>query len=73
MYVMTQQPQYNHHGPEKSRKPHFCECDHGDDIIFTFGIPFIDRKVSFDPKFTEDEEKLSREWMKYIVNFATNG
>ena len=73
MYVMTQQPQYNHAGSDSAKKPDFCECDHADDIMFTFGIPFIHRKLTFDPKFTEDEKKLSKEWMKYIVNFATNG
>jgi len=73
MYVMKQQLQYNHSGPEKARKADFCECDHGDDMIFTFGMPFTDSNLSFDPKFTEAEKELSREWMKYIVNFASNG
>ena len=73
MYVMSQQPQVNHKGPERARKPEFCECDHGDDLIFTFGLPLTDRKLTFDAKFTEDEKKLSKEWIKYIVNFATNG
>ena len=76
MYVMTQQLQLHHdpaYGPETARKPEFCQCDHTDDIIFTFGLPLIDQKLTFDVKFTEDEKKLSREWMKYIVNFANNG
>jgi len=73
MYVMTQQPQFNHSGPKQARKVDFCECDHGDDIMFTFGAPLDDRKLTFDVKFTEAEKKLSKEWMKYLVNFATNG
>ena len=73
MYVMTQQPQYNHTGPEVVRKAEFCECDHGDDIVFTFGLPLSNRRLISDFHFTEDEKNLSREWMNYIVNFATNG
>ena len=73
MYVMTQQPQYNHTGPESARKVDFCECDHGDDVIFTFGMPLTNRNLSADSSFTEDEKKLSAEWMNYIVNFATHG
>ena len=76
MYVMTQQLQLNHdsaYGPENARKPEFCECDHTDDVIFTFGLPLSEQKLAFDAKFTEDEKKLSKEWMKYIVNFAANG
>ena len=70
---MTQRPQFNHTGPESARKPEFCECDHGDDLIFTFGMPLANHKQTFDVKYTEDEKKLSMEWMKYIVNFATTG
>ena len=73
MYVMTQKPEYNHSGPEKARKADFCECDHGDDVAFTFGMALTHQKLSFDAKFTDDEKKLTREWMNYLVNFATNG
>ena len=75
MYVMTQTTKFNHdpmYGPEQARKPEFCECDHGDDLLYTFGFPFYNKKLSFDVKFTEEEKKLSGEWMKYIVNFAKN-
>ena len=73
MYVMTQTPQYNHnskYGPESAIKAPFCKCDHTDDLIFTFGMP-LSRDIAF--RFTEDEKILSKEWMKYIVNFARNG
>ena len=73
MYVMKQQLQFNHQGPENARKADFCECDHGDDLVFTFGIPLTNQKLTFDAKFTADEKKLSREWIKYIANFVTNG
>ena len=76
MYVMTQKPRYNHdpaYGPESARKAPFCECDHADDIIFTMGTPLTNRKLTFDAKFSDDEKALSKEWMKYIVNFAKHG
>ena len=76
MYLMTQQPSYNHdpaYGPVTARKAPFCECDHGDDIVFTFGLPLCKRKLTFNVKFTNEEKLLSKDWMKYIVNFARNG
>ena len=76
MYVMNQQLQLNHdsaYGPESARKPEFCECDHTDDIVFTFGIPLAEHKLTINARFTDDEKQLSRDWMKFIVNFATNG
>lgn len=76
MYVMSQSTTFNHdsdYGPETARKPAFCDCDHEDDIVYTFGIPLYSGKLSFDVKFTEEEKELSREWMKYIANFAKTG
>ena len=76
MYWMTQQLKYNHdpaYGPESARKVAFCECDHGDDTVFTYGLPLMDRKLTFDAKFTDDEKTLSIEWIKYVANFAKNG
>lgn len=61
------------YGPDTAQRPSFCECDHGDDLIYTFGLPFYNGKLNFDVKFTDNERTLSREWMKYIVNFAANG
>ena len=75
---MTQSVQYNH-SPEynKEEEPYLkssiCECDHGDDINFTFGIPFSSAKLLIDARFTEEEKIFSEKWMKYIVNFATSG
>ena len=73
MYVMTQRTNYNHNGPEYARKAEFCECDHGDDVPFTFGWPLAERNLALNSNFTDDEKQLSREWMTYIANFATNG
>ncbi|KAJ6666150.1 hypothetical protein lerEdw1_001054 [Lerista edwardsae] len=47
-------------------KPEFVKADHGDEIGFVFGKPFL---VSA----TEEEKKLSRTVMKYWANFARNG
>jgi len=58
---------------ENPLKADICECDHGDDIFFTFGAPFTDLKFSFDVKFDEEERKMSENWMKYLVNFAYTG
>ena len=74
--MMTQKTMFYHdseYGPESIRKVEFCECDHGDDLFYTFGMPFYKKKLSLDVKFTEDETELSREWMKYLVNFAKSG
>lgn len=73
MYVMDQTPKYNHddkYGPKKARKASFCKCDHADDLIFTFGLPIFKGKTSH---FTDEERELSKEWMKYIANFAKTG
>ena len=75
-YVMTHQTKCFHDavfGPEVLQKAPFCQCDHGDDILYTMGIPMMEKKLTFDMKFTDDEKKLSKEWIKYIVNFAKNG
>ncbi|XP_076803494.1 cocaine esterase-like [Clavelina lepadiformis] len=50
-----------------------CECDHGDDIVFTFGFPMMNGKFEQDVKFAEDEEEFSRIWMTYLCNFASTG
>ena len=75
---MSQQPQFHHDraynsNEQSTMKSHLCECDHGDDIIFTFGVPLAKAKMTYEVKFTEDEKKLSVRWMDYLVNFATSG
>uniref|UniRef100_H2YJK5 Carboxylic ester hydrolase n=1 Tax=Ciona savignyi TaxID=51511 RepID=H2YJK5_CIOSA len=78
VYYMTQTPAHSHskeHNLSDSlvMKADFCECDHGDDIIFTWGFPYSSAKMSAEVKFTKDEQKMTEQWMKYIVNFATTG
>ncbi|XP_021237615.1 fatty acyl-CoA hydrolase precursor, medium chain-like isoform X2 [Numida meleagris] len=47
--------------------PEFVKADHGDEIAFVFGKPFLAGNA------TEEEDKLSRTVMKYWTNFARNG
>ncbi|XP_065589254.1 fatty acyl-CoA hydrolase precursor, medium chain-like [Cyrtonyx montezumae] len=47
--------------------PEFVKADHGDEIAFVFGKPFLAGNA------TEEENKLSRTVMKYWTNFARNG
>lgn len=55
-------------------KSEICDCDHGDDIYYTFGYPFFDQKFSNEGvTFTEAEKECSRLWMTYVTNFATSG
>lgn len=55
-------------------KSEICDCDHGDDIAYTFGYPYFDKKFSKEGvTFTEAEKECSRLWMTYVTNFATTG
>ncbi|XP_064375759.1 fatty acyl-CoA hydrolase precursor, medium chain-like isoform X2 [Dromaius novaehollandiae] len=47
--------------------PEFVKADHGDEIAFVFGKPFLAGNA------TEGENKLSRTVMRYWTNFARNG
>ncbi|XP_009879681.1 PREDICTED: fatty acyl-CoA hydrolase precursor, medium chain-like [Charadrius vociferus] len=47
--------------------PEFVKADHGDEIAFVFGKPFLAGYA------TEEEHKLSRTVMRYWTNFARNG
>ncbi|XP_054026174.1 fatty acyl-CoA hydrolase precursor, medium chain-like [Dryobates pubescens] len=47
--------------------PEFVKADHGDEIAFVFGKPFLAGQG------TEEESKLSRTVMRYWTNFAKNG
>ncbi|XP_044515652.1 liver carboxylesterase 1-like [Gracilinanus agilis] len=48
-------------------KPAMVRADHGDDLFFVFGSPFL------RDDFSEEEKHLSRMMMKYWGNFARNG
>jgi len=60
------------YGGGKKKLP-FCEADHGDDLLLTFGAPMANGKSNFKVKFTEEETELSKQWINYICNFAETG
>ncbi|XP_074067386.1 liver carboxylesterase 1-like [Macrotis lagotis] len=51
----------------RNLKPATVRADHGDDLFFMFGSPFL------RDGFSEDEKQFSRMMMKYWGNFAWNG
>ncbi|XP_028931836.1 liver carboxylesterase 1 [Ornithorhynchus anatinus] len=57
------------HRPSSSMglKPDYVQADHGDELNFVFGGPFLKGGASVE------ESKLSRTVMKYWSNFARNG
>uniref|UniRef100_F6ZUI8 Carboxylic ester hydrolase n=1 Tax=Ciona intestinalis TaxID=7719 RepID=F6ZUI8_CIOIN len=77
-YYMTQAAKVFHSkeyvlSGELKPKVDFCECDHGDDLIYTFGYPHSTTKLAPVVKFTDEERKMSEQWMNYIANFAKTG
>ena len=43
---------------------HFARADHGDDLIYVFGIPFDpDHKLPHGRFFSEEEKELSKRMM----------
>ncbi|XP_036605744.1 carboxylesterase 1D-like [Trichosurus vulpecula] len=51
----------------RNMKPATVRADHGDELFFIFGSPFL------RDGFSEEEKQLSRRVMKYWGNFAWNG
>merc|ERR1712131_226492 len=55
-------------------KPRWSRCDHCDDTLYIFGMPFLGGKyLQGDIGFTEAEKELSREMMRAWGNFARTG
>ncbi|XP_072492059.1 cocaine esterase-like [Notamacropus eugenii] len=56
------------HRPSKFHdvKPDFVKADHGDEVLFVFGVPFLGEA-------TEEEKLLSHRIMSYWANFASHG
>ncbi|XP_069822445.1 fatty acyl-CoA hydrolase precursor, medium chain-like isoform X2 [Dendropsophus ebraccatus] len=54
-------------------KPGFVKADHGDELFFVIGAPFLEGDVLFAGASTEEEEVLSKVVMKYWANFARTG
>ncbi|XP_075694385.1 fatty acyl-CoA hydrolase precursor, medium chain-like [Rhinoderma darwinii] len=57
----------------KDTKPDFVKADHGDELFFVLGGPFMKGDVLFSGASTEEEKALSKTIMKYWANFARTG
>ncbi|KFV67829.1 Fatty acyl-CoA hydrolase precursor, medium chain, partial [Dryobates pubescens] len=54
-------------------KPEYVKADHGDDVGFVFGGPYLTGDIQLRSEVTEEEKNLSRTLMKYWANFARTG
>ncbi|KFQ78984.1 Fatty acyl-CoA hydrolase precursor, medium chain, partial [Phoenicopterus ruber ruber] len=54
-------------------KPEYVKADHGDEVGFVFGGPYLAGDIQLRSEVTEEEKNLSRTLMKYWANFARNG
>lgn len=63
------------HGNSPNIRPEFCRSDHGDDLIYTFGYPFLAEffTLAEGQRWTEQEVALSRRVMKIWSQFALTG
>eukprot|EP00079_Xenopus_tropicalis_P013897 XP_002943465.2 PREDICTED: carboxylesterase 5A-like [Xenopus tropicalis] len=57
----------------ENSKDDFVKADHGDELYFVLGGPFLNGDVTFQGDGTDEEKVLSRKIMKYWANFARNG
>ncbi|XP_005427507.1 cocaine esterase [Geospiza fortis] len=57
----------------RDSKPDYVKADHGDEVGFVFGGPFLAGDIQLCSEVTEEEKNLSRTLMKYWANFARNG
>ncbi|XP_077967675.1 uncharacterized protein LOC120325781 [Styela clava] len=76
MYYGTFQLRMFHekeYGSDVQKKVSWCFCDHGDDVVMTFGMPFTPYDMPCGAKFSDEEAEISREFMKYLTNFARTG
>ncbi|XP_042293689.1 cocaine esterase [Sceloporus undulatus] len=61
------------HRPSTVIKPDYVKADHGDEIGFVFGVPFMSDGLLAPGDSTEEERQLSRTMMRYWGNFARSG
>ncbi|KAG8437413.1 hypothetical protein GDO86_008203 [Hymenochirus boettgeri] len=54
-------------------KPDFVKADHGDELYFISGGPFLSGDVYIQGGGTDEEKLLSKIVMRYWANFARNG
>ncbi|XP_053557388.1 fatty acyl-CoA hydrolase precursor, medium chain [Bombina bombina] len=57
----------------RNSKPAFVKADHGDELLFVIGGPFLKSNGLFGGNVTNEEKALSKTLMKYWANFARNG
>ncbi|NWS77054.1 EST5A Carboxylesterase, partial [Crotophaga sulcirostris] len=57
----------------RDNKPDYVKADHGDEVGFVFGGPYLAGDIQLRSEVTEEEKNLSRTLMKYWANFARNG
>ncbi|KFQ48497.1 Carboxylesterase 5A, partial [Pelecanus crispus] len=57
----------------RDNKPEYVKADHGDEVGFVFGGPYLAGDIQLRSEVTEEEKNLSRTLMKYWANFARNG
>ena len=62
------------HRPTLSRYPDYIQADHGQEIMFVFGEPFLGRlPEKYNVLFSDDERRMSREIISMWCNFAATG
>ncbi|XP_056415621.1 fatty acyl-CoA hydrolase precursor, medium chain-like isoform X2 [Hyla sarda] len=54
-------------------RPDFVKADHGDELFFVMGGPFLEGDILPTEAFKEEEKNLSKTIMKYWANFARTG
>ncbi|KAM5138779.1 pyrethroid hydrolase Ces2e-like [Mantella aurantiaca] len=57
----------------KDIKPDWVKADHGDELFFVIGGPFLPDESLFSGAAEEDEKLLSKNMMRYWANFARTG
>ncbi|XP_063294094.1 fatty acyl-CoA hydrolase precursor, medium chain-like [Pelobates fuscus] len=57
----------------KNTRPDYVKSDHGDEIYYVMGAPFLHADASSKDGRTEKERHFSKTMMKYWANFARNG
>lgn len=71
VYVYEFQRRPSLHGDSR---PPWVKADHGDELVFVFGGPFLRDGAVYKPyNYPEEEKKLSKTIMRYWGNFARSG
>ncbi|KAM5125566.1 fatty acyl-CoA hydrolase precursor, medium chain-like [Mantella aurantiaca] len=57
----------------KGTEPDSVKAEHGDELYYVFGSPFLRDDFLYSTPATEEEKPLSRTVMRYWANFARHG